>query len=45
MDRELSLTIVLERPTVGVDYGLQKGRGNDYETVQTQRGASQDLTF
>lgn len=45
MDRELSLTIVLERPTVGVDYGLQKGRGNDYETVQTQRGASKDLTF
>ncbi len=45
MDRELNLTIVLERPTVGVDYGLQKGRGNDYETVQTQRGANNDLTF
>lgn len=45
MDRELSLTIVLERPTAGVDYGLQKGRGNDYETVQTQRGATKDLTF
>ena len=45
MDRELSLTIVLERPTAGVDYGLQKGRGNDYETVQTQRGANKDLTF
>jgi hypothetical protein len=45
MDRELNLTIVLERPTAGVDYGLQKGRGNDYETVQTQRGANKDLTF
>ncbi|HTG95418.1 MAG TPA: DUF5990 family protein [Pyrinomonadaceae bacterium] len=45
MDRELNLTIVLERPTAGVDYGLQKGRGNDYETVQTQRGATKDLTF
>jgi hypothetical protein len=45
MDSELSLTIVLERPTAGVDYGLQKGRGNDYETVQTQRGANKDLTF
>jgi hypothetical protein len=45
MDRELNLTIVLERPTLGVDYGLQKGRGNDYETVQTQRGANKDLTF
>lgn len=45
MDRELSLKIVLERPTPGVDYGLQKGRGNDYETVQTQRAANKDLTF
>ena len=45
MYRELSLTIVLERPTASVDYGLQKGRGNDYETVQTQRGANKDLTF
>jgi hypothetical protein len=33
MDSELKLTIVLERPTAGCDYGLQKGKGNDYETV------------
>lgn len=45
MDRELNLKIMLERPTPGVDYGLQKGRGNDYETVQTQRAANKDLTF
>ena len=45
MDCELNLKIVLERPTPGVDYGLQKGRGNDYETVQTQRAANKDLTF
>jgi len=45
MDSELKLTIVLERPTAGCDYGLQKGKGNDYETVQTQRGANKDLIF
>ena len=45
MDRELNLTIVLERPTPGCDYGLQKGRGNNYETVQTQRGGNGNLTF
>lgn len=45
MDRELNLVIVLERPTMGCDYGLQKGKGNDYETVQTQRGADNNLVF
>jgi hypothetical protein len=45
MDRELTLRIVLERPTAGVDFGLQKGRGNNYETVQTQRSKGKDLRF
>jgi hypothetical protein len=45
MDRELNLKIILERPTPGVDYGLQNGRGNDYETVQTQRASDKDLVF
>ena len=43
MDRELTLRIILEKPTAGVDFGLQKGRGNDYETVQTQRSKGKDL--
>lgn len=45
MDRELLLRIILEKPSAGVDFGLQKGRGNDYETVQTQRSKGKDLHF
>ena len=45
MDRDLTLRITLEKPTAGVDFGLQKGRGNNYETVQTQRSKGKDLLF
>lgn len=45
MERELTLRIILEKPTTGVDFGVQKGRGNDYETIQKQRSQAKDLTF
>lgn len=45
MAKEVRLRIVLEQPTAGVDIGLQKGRGRDYETVQTQRSKKEDLSF
>lgn len=45
MDHELTLRIVLEKPPAGIDFGLQKGRGNDYETIQTQRSKDKDLSF
>ena len=45
MERELTLRIVLERPPKGVDFGLQKGRGTAYETVQKQRSKGKDLAF
>lgn len=45
MERELRLRIVLEKPPAGVDFGLQHGRGVDYETVQTQRSKGKDLRF
>ena len=45
MEQELTLRIILEKPTPGVDFGLQKGRGSDYETVQTQRSQGRDLQF
>ena len=45
MESKLTLRIVLERPPAGVDFGLQKGRGSDYETVQTQRSSTKDLSF
>ena len=45
MERELTLRIVLEKPPAGVDFGLQKGRGSDYETIQKQRSQTKDLYF
>src|SRR3989442_11653008 len=40
-----TLRIVLEKPTAGVDFGLQKGRGSDYEVVAKQRSKGGDLEF
>jgi hypothetical protein len=34
-----------EKPTAGVDFGLQKGRGSKYEVVQKQRSIGKDLKF
>ena len=45
MEREIVLRIILENPPAGVDFGLQKGKGNDYQTVQTQRSGDKDLSF
>jgi hypothetical protein len=39
------LRIVLEKPTAGVDFGLQRGRGSDYEVVAKQRSKGGDLEF
>jgi hypothetical protein len=41
----LPLRIFLQKPPVGVDFGLQKGAGTKYETVQTQRSGLEDLWF
>jgi hypothetical protein len=45
MEREISLRIVVERPPTGVYFGLQKGSGSNYETVQTVESKSDDLQF
>jgi hypothetical protein len=45
VERQIRLRIVLEKPTAGVLFGLQKGAGNDYETVQTQISKGNDLRF
>ena len=45
MERELKLRIILEKPPADVDFGLQKGRGNEYEVIQKQRSTAKDLTF
>jgi hypothetical protein len=45
MTKDLSLRIVLQSPTPGVVYGLQKGKGPNYETIQKQTSDSTDLIF
>jgi len=45
MNQELTLKIVLEDPPAGVDFGLQKGSGNKYETIQIQRSGDKNLEF
>ena len=41
----VTLRIVLEKPTAGVDFGLQKGHGSAYEVVSKQRSKGGDLEF
>jgi hypothetical protein len=45
MEHELTLRIVLEKPPADVDFGVQKGRGGNYETIQKQRSDGRDLSF
>lgn len=45
MTKEITLRIILENPVSGVQYGLQKGKGNNYEAVQNQIGNGKDLLF
>ncbi len=45
MDPEINLQIVLVKPTHAVLFGLQKGSGNTYETVQKQIATNSDLSF
>lgn len=45
MNQELAIRIILESPTPGVDFGIQKGSGNRYETILKQRSNEQDLCF
>ena len=45
MNQELTLKIVLENPPSGVDFGLQKGSGSKYETIQIQRSGDKNLQF
>jgi hypothetical protein len=45
MNQELTLKIVLENPPGGIDFGLQKGSGNKYETIQIQRSSDKNLAF
>ena len=45
MNGEIPLKIILENPPAGIYIGLQKGSGNNYETIQKQRSGTTDLHF
>ena len=45
MESEITLQIILIKPTPKVVFGLQKGSGSSYETVQKQISAFADLSF
>jgi hypothetical protein len=45
MSKEITLRIILEKPVSGVEYGVQKGKGNGYETIQKQQAGLSDLIF
>lgn len=45
MELAINLQIILVQPPPNVLFGLQKGSGTIYETVQKQMSASQDLLF
>lgn len=45
MNQELTLRIILESPPSGIDFGLQQGSGNNYETIQLQQFGDKNLEF
>jgi hypothetical protein len=45
MARDLTLRIIIEQQPPGVDFGLQKGSGSVYDTVQKQRSQGKDLVY
>ena len=45
MNDDLRLRIILADPPADVDFGLQSGSGNNYETVQRQVSGKGDLLF
>lgn len=45
MNLELPIRIILEAPPAGVDFGIQRGSGNNYETILKQRSGKNDMLF
>ena len=45
MELQIPLSIIITLPTIGVVYGLQKGTGSIYETIQKQTASHEDLLF
>jgi hypothetical protein len=45
MEFELPVRVVLVDPPAGIDYGIQQGRGAQYETLFVQQRQRQDVSF
>jgi hypothetical protein len=45
LPRQITLRLVLEKATAGVDFGLQEGRGSSYQVIQKQRSVGRNLIF
>ncbi|MEP7237797.1 MAG: DUF5990 family protein, partial [Ferruginibacter sp.] len=45
MHMDISVKIILEKPPANVDFGIQKGSGSKYETIQKQKSVGEDLQF
>lgn len=45
LPREITLRLLLEKPTAGLDFGLQDGKGSSYQVIQKQRSNGHDLSF
>jgi hypothetical protein len=45
MTADVTIRIVLVDPPPGVDFGVQRGRGAKYETLQVQRRTRGDIVF
>lgn len=45
MESEVSIRLVLVDPPPGVDFGLQRGRGTEYETLFVQQRKRGDVSF
>jgi hypothetical protein len=42
---EINLHLILQDPPAGIHFGLQKGSGSVYQTVQVQKSETGDLHF
>lgn len=45
MSNQLPFRIILEKPTLDVDYGLQEGQGSAYKTIQTKTSDGSSIVF
>ena len=45
MNQQLTFKIILQSPPPAIDFGLQKGSGNTYETIQVQQFSGKDMEF